>query len=116
MTKINLMALLLFVGGLAGGPAQAQGPLQAPSTHSTWLVMAQAPCNRERGHVKWFDAGRGYGIITPHRCPSEPCHEVQVHHSDLRSSAGLTEGQEVCYSLGERSGLPYAYDVVVIAW
>jgi len=47
-----------------------------------------------KGTVKWFDAGKGFGFITP----EDGSKDLFVHHSDIQSDGGyasLNEGQAV---------------------
>ena len=46
------------------------------------------------GTVKWFDAGKGFGFITP----DDGGKDLFVHHSEIQSGgdyASLTDGQKV---------------------
>lgn len=63
----------------------------------------------ETGTVKWFDAEKGYGFITP----SNGSKDLFVHHSEIRSGrfATLDEGQTVEYELGEGRKGPCATNV-----
>jgi CspA family cold shock protein len=49
-----------------------------------------------RGKVKWFNAQKGYGFITP-----ENGNDVFVHHSAIQGSGykTLEEGQEVEFEI-----------------
>lgn len=49
-----------------------------------------------RGKVKWFNAQKGYGFITP-----ESGSDVFVHHSAIQGSGykTLEEGQEVEFEI-----------------
>jgi CspA family cold shock protein len=51
------------------------------------------------GTVKWFNAGKGYGFITPDDGgPDVFVHIKSVQHSGLKH---LSEGQPVSYELSE---------------
>jgi len=53
------------------------------------------------GTVKWFDAGKGYGFITP----EDGSKDLFVHHSEIQTDgyATLNDGQQVEYEVGEGS-------------
>ena len=62
------------------------------------------------GTVKWFNAGKGFGFITPENGGSD----LFVHHSEIKTSgyATLDENQKVCYEIGEGKKGPCANNVV----
>ncbi len=62
------------------------------------------------GTVKWFDAGKGYGFITP----EDGGKDLFVHHSEIQSDgyATLNDGQQVEYEVGEGQKGPCATKVV----
>lgn len=62
------------------------------------------------GTVKWFDAGKGYGFITP----EDGGKDLFVHHSEIQSEgyATLNDGQKVEYEIGEGQKGPCATGVV----
>ena len=51
------------------------------------------------GTVKWFNADKGYGFITP----DDGDEDLFVHHSEIRTSgyASLNEGQKVEFAVGQ---------------
>lgn len=61
------------------------------------------------GIVKWFDATKGFGFITP----EDGGKDVFVHHSAIMggSNASLTEGQRVSFSVRMGQKGPAAVDV-----
>ena len=55
------------------------------------MEHVDAPPVRIRGHVKWFDAGKGYGFIVPDDPGLTDLKDVLLHVTSLRSS-----GRESC--------------------
>ncbi|HEX5635816.1 MAG TPA: cold-shock protein [Gammaproteobacteria bacterium] len=64
------------------------------------------------GTVKWFDAGKGYGFITP----EDGSKDLFVHHSEIQTDgyATLNDGQKVQYVVGQGQKGPCATKVVAI--
>ncbi len=63
------------------------------------------------GTVKWFNADKGYGFITP----SDGSKDLFVHHSQIKSSGGhasLNDGQAVEFEVGQGQKGPCANNVV----
>jgi len=65
-----------------------------------------------KGTVKWFNADKGYGFITP----EDGGKDLFVHHSEIKSSgyATLNDGQQVEYEVGEGQKGPCATNVVAV--
>ncbi len=66
-----------------------------------------------KGTVKWFNASKGFGFITP----EDGGEDLFVHHSGIKQDGGyatLNDGQEVEYEVGEGQKGPCANDVVKI--
>jgi len=61
------------------------------------------------GTVKWFDAGKGYGFITP----DEGGKDLFVHHSEIRGpgQGSLSDGQKVQFEVGQGQKGPCATNV-----
>ena len=61
------------------------------------------------GIVKWFDAGKGFGFISP----EDGSKDVFVHHSSITGVGykSLDEGQRVSYSIENGPKGPAAADV-----
>ena len=64
------------------------------------------------GTVKWFDAGKGYGFITP----EDGGKDLFVHHSEIQTDgyATLNDGQQVEYEVGEGQKGPCVTKVVAL--
>ena len=66
-----------------------------------------------KGTVKWFNAGKGFGFITP----EDVGKDLFVHYSEIRSGdeyATLNEGQAVEYEAGQGQKGPCANNVVPV--
>jgi CspA family cold shock protein len=64
-----------------------------------------------KGTVKWFDASKGFGFITP----EDGSKDLFVHHSEIKSDddyKSLSDGQAVTYELGQGQKGPCANNVV----
>ncbi len=64
---------------------------------------------RERGHVKWFNATKGYGFIS-----RDEGGDVFVHFSAIQGSGyrTLDEGEEVEFEVEQSPKGPQAVNVV----
>jgi CspA family cold shock protein len=62
-----------------------------------------------QGTVKWFNAEKGFGFITP----DEGGNDLFVHHSaiDTQGFRTLDEGQRVSYTAGQGQKGPQATQV-----
>tara|TARA_A100001037_G_C14520794_1_gene358674 strand:+ start:227 stop:493 length:267 start_codon:yes stop_codon:yes gene_type:complete len=66
-----------------------------------------------KGTVKWFDAGKGYGFITP----DDGGKDLFVHHSAIQSGgdyATLSDGQAVEFEVGQGQKGPCANNVIAV--
>ena len=53
-----------------------------------------------KGTVKWFNADKGFGFITP----EDGGKDLFVHHSEIKTGGGyatLNDGQEVEFEVGQ---------------
>lgn len=64
------------------------------------------------GTVKWFNADKGFGFITP----DDGGKDLFVHHSEIKTSgyATLEDGQKVEYEEGQGQKGPCATQVVAV--
>ncbi len=62
------------------------------------------------GTVKWFNADKGFGFITP----DDGGNDLFAHHSEIKVSgyATLNEGQKVEYEVGEGQKGPCAKNIL----
>jgi CspA family cold shock protein len=62
------------------------------------------------GTVKWFNASKGYGFITP----DEGGEDLFVHFSEIKTEgyATLDEGQKVNFEIGQGKKGPCATNVM----
>ena len=62
-----------------------------------------------RGTVKWFDAKKGFGFVTP----EDGTDDVFVHHTNIvgQGFKTLNNGQAVEYEIGEGRKGPQATNV-----
>ncbi|MEW5250713.1 cold-shock protein [Microbulbifer sp. 2201CG32-9] len=63
-----------------------------------------------KGLVKWFNADKGFGFITP----EDGSKDLFVHHSEIKSGGGfavLNDGQQVEYEIGQGQKGPCATNV-----
>jgi cold shock protein len=63
-----------------------------------------------KGTVKWFNASKGFGFISP----DDGGQDLFVHHSQIQTSgyASLDEGQRVEFLVGQGKKGPCATKVV----
>ncbi|GGM05529.1 cold-shock protein [Nakamurella endophytica] len=66
-----------------------------------------------QGTVKWFNAEKGFGFITP----SEPGPDVFVHYSEIQAGGyrSLEENQRVEYTVTSGAKGPQATGVTVLS-
>ena len=71
--------------------------------------MGQGEVQVSTGKVKWFNASKGFGFITPDGGGDD----LFVHHSEIKTSgyATLDENQSVEFEVGEGKKGPCATDV-----
>ena len=63
-----------------------------------------------KGKVKWFNADKGYGFISP----DDGSKDLFVHYSEIQAAGGfktLTEGQSVEFGVGQGQKGPCANNV-----
>jgi CspA family cold shock protein len=69
--------------------------------------------NMSKGTVKWFNADKGFGFITP----EDGGNDLFVHHSEIQAGGGfatLNDGQAVEFEVGQGQKGPCANKVVPI--
>jgi len=62
-----------------------------------------------KGTVKWFNASKGFGFISP----ADGGEDLFVHHSEIKTQgyASLDEGQSVEFTVGQGKKGPCATNV-----
>ena len=80
-------------------------------TVPTQIPLPSLGSQRERGEVKWFNMSKGYGFIT-----RDNGEDVFVHFRSIQGTGrrGLSEGQQVEFSVSEGEKGPQADDVSVL--
>jgi CspA family cold shock protein len=65
--------------------------------------------NMSTGTVKWFNADKGFGFITP----DDDGKDLFVHHSEIQAEGykSLNDGQKVDYTVGQGQKGPCATNV-----
>ena len=63
-----------------------------------------------KGTVKWFNADKGFGFITP----EDGGKDLFVHQSEIKSGDTLNDGQAVEYEVGQGQKGPCANNVVPV--
>ncbi len=65
--------------------------------------------SKDKGIVKWFNADKGFGFITP----EDGSKDLFVHHSEILAGGykSLDEGQHVEYAVGQGQKGPCATNV-----
>lgn len=65
--------------------------------------------NMSTGTVKWFNADKGFGFITP----DDDGKDLFVHHSEIQAEGykSLNDGQKVDYTVGQGQKDPCATNV-----
>jgi len=78
------------------------------ASEQTALVM-----DMSKGTVKWFNADKGFGFITP----EDGGKDLFVHHSEIEAGGGyatLNDGQAVEFEVGEGQKGPCANKVKAV--
>jgi len=72
-------------------------------------VEGQVEVSVNNGTVKWFNASKGFGFITP----DGGGEDLFVHHSEIKTQgyASLDEGQKLQYEVGQGRKGPCATNV-----
>jgi CspA family cold shock protein len=80
------------------------------SDYGNFNFTLKEKCNMSKGTVKWFNADKGFGFITP----EDGSKDLFVHHSEIQADGGyatLNEGQRVEFEVGQGQKGPCANKV-----
>lgn len=74
--------------------------------------QAQGEVQVSTGSVKWFNAEKGFGFITP----DDGSKELFVHHTEIKAQGykSLEEGQKVEFEVGQGKKGPCATNVSIL--
>jgi len=79
-----------------------------------FIFHQQSRVNKmSKGTVKWFNADKGFGFITP----EDGSKDLFVHHSEIQAGGGyatLNDGQAVEFEVGQGQKGPCANKVVPV--
>jgi CspA family cold shock protein len=75
-------------------------------------VKGQGEVRVTHGTVKWFNASKGFGFISPEGGGED----LFVHHSEIKTQgyASLDEGQKVQFEIGQGKKGPCATNVTPV--
>jgi CspA family cold shock protein len=79
----------------------------------TYFLSPKVDRVMSKGTVKWFNADKGFGFITP----EDGGKDLFVHHSEIQAGGGfatLNDGQAVEFEVGEGQKGPCANKVVAV--
>ena len=82
-------------------------------SQSRFIFSPQVKRVMSKGTVKWFNADKGFGFITP----EDGGKDLFVHHSEIQSGgeyATLSDGQAVEFEVGQGQKGPCANKVVAV--
>ncbi len=107
---IELNGLLQIVIGVSFFLISFISPALA-RTVPTQISLPSIGSQRERGEVKWFNMSKGYGFIT-----RDNGEDVFVHFRSIQGTGrrGLSEGQQVEFTVSEGEKGPQADEVSVV--
>ncbi|MFQ3231646.1 MAG: CspA family cold shock protein [Reinekea sp.] len=84
--------------------------LSFKSQDQNYITTRYKEQNMSKGTVKWFNADKGFGFITP----EDGGKDLFVHHSEIQAGGGyatLNDGQAVEFEVGEGQKGPCANNV-----
>jgi CspA family cold shock protein len=82
-------------------------------SQSRFIFSPEVKRDMSKGTVKWFNADKGFGFITP----EDGGKDLFVHHSEIQSGgeyATLNDGQAVEFEVGQGQKGPCANKVVAV--
>jgi len=86
---------------------------RGPQAAQARLLADAGPAGRPQGTVSWFDAGKGFGFITPYDAGPD----LFAHFSQIAEGTGyrsLEEGQRVEFDVVQGDRGPQAADIVPV--
>lgn len=109
MTYANGPIYYRFYVGVRFLPSEFTPYLQAEGKVCLQAEPAAGEEDVARGTVKWFNASKGFGFISP----ADGGQDLFVHHSEVKTEgyASLDEGQAVNFEVGQGKKGPCATNV-----
>jgi len=111
LRRISRYGLITVVGFiLAPLESTSQVKLRIRGVILCGRCFGQGAVSVSNGTVKWFNASKGFGFITPEGGGED----LFVHHSEIKTEgyASLDEGQSVQFEVGQGKKGPCATNVL----
>src|SRR5690348_15879449 len=98
-----------LTGALIGGCSSARSPCLEGAVPDLLQDLSTRESTMPQGTVKWFNAEKGYGFITP----DDGGADLFVHHTAIQTQGfrTLDENQRVSFEVGQGQKGPQATNV-----